>query len=179
MAWLSHKYILFFIVIYVYCIIPGQHTKRKLANWMQRAGTLPFSVIITSVWELPYLWMWSTASCMLSTTSMQHSRSPYSVRNDFTSDGLKVRYDANLGPACIFTCIWKVIKEEIRTTCNNLPVHCTLMPLQSQYNITYNMHGLHRITCSVLSRSMIWSNSGVRSTSLWTSRVSIALQAAG
>lgn len=52
---------------------------------------LPFSVIITSVWELPYLCMCSTASCMLSTTSMQHSRSPYSVRIDFTSEGLNVR----------------------------------------------------------------------------------------
>ncbi|TNN33464.1 hypothetical protein EYF80_056370 [Liparis tanakae] len=47
------------------------------------------SVTMTSVWELPYLWMWSTASCMLSTTSMQHSRSPYSVLRDFTSEGLK------------------------------------------------------------------------------------------
>lgn len=52
---------------------------------------LPFSVMITSVWELPYLWMCSIASCTLSTTSMQHSRSPYSVRSDFTSEGLNVR----------------------------------------------------------------------------------------
>lgn len=63
---------------------------------IKKAGTytlvhLPFSVMITSVWELPYLCIWSTASCMLSTTSIQHSRSPYSVRNELASDGLNVR----------------------------------------------------------------------------------------
>lgn len=55
------------------------------------AAVLPFSVTMTSVWELPYLWMCSTASCKLSTTSTQHCRSLYSVRRDLASDGLKVR----------------------------------------------------------------------------------------
>lgn len=107
---------LLLIYYYISCIIPRKHSKTKWADRLQRSGTLPFSVTITSVCELPYLWMWSTASYMLSTTSMQHSRSPYSVRSDFTSDGLKVRYDANLGPACIFTCIQQIIKEEITMT---------------------------------------------------------------
>lgn len=73
-----------------------------------------FSVTMTSVWALPYLWMWSTASCMLSTTSMQHSRSPYSVRRDFTSEGLKVKYDANCGPAWILTWGVKVSSRIIK-----------------------------------------------------------------
>lgn len=132
----------------------------------ERAGVLPFSVMMTSVCELPYLCMWSTASCMLSTTSMQHSKSPYSVRRDFTSEGLKVRYDANLGPACIFTCI---------SPANNNHNHCS----DTQFLITSLLIKLEKIhsgkqtffspisfTSSVLSRSMIWSKSGVRSTSL-------------
>lgn len=77
--------------------------RQQLNTSTNTLGHLPFSVMITSVWELPYLWIWSTASCMLSTTSKQHSRSPYSVRRDFASDGLNVRKEANRGPAWIFT----------------------------------------------------------------------------
>lgn len=68
-----------------------KETGQELSTNSEILHHLPFSVIITSVWELPYLCMCSTASCMLSTTSMQHSSSPYSVRIDFASEGLKVR----------------------------------------------------------------------------------------
>ena len=64
---------------------------KETINTTETFGNVPFSVMMTSVWELPYLWMWSTASFMVSTTSMQHSRSPYSVRIDLASEGLNVR----------------------------------------------------------------------------------------
>ena len=96
----------------------------------------PFSVMMVSVCELPWLLMCFTASSTESTTSTLHSSPPYSDLMLLTTPECTGRCLANLGPG------WST----------------TLLPLRAS--------------------SSSWK-AGVLCRDLWTSSVSMALQAAG
>lgn len=77
--------------------------------------TLPFSVMITSVWPLPYVCMWLTAVSRSETSSMAHANSPYSCFSDLAWGGPKVKRFDSTGPENSCTCT-----TTTTTTMNNV-----------------------------------------------------------
>lgn len=80
------------------------HVVRSIVGTCRRQKSeLPFCVTMTSVWPLPYVRMWFTASSRPLTTSIVHSRPLYSVFRDFARGGPNVSCSASLGPEQIVT----------------------------------------------------------------------------